>query len=90
MQHLPADERPLKLTFGDLTEMTREEKELFVDIYDRHGIPIPWKVGDVALICNYRFAHGRPSIHLKEGEDRELGVLIGESFDRLQTFEDKW
>lgn len=90
VQHLPADDRPLKLTFGDLTEMTREEKELFIDIYDRHGIPIPWKVGDVALICNYRFAHGRPGIQLKEGEDRELGVLIGESFRRLQTFEDKW
>jgi hypothetical protein len=90
VQHLPADDRPLKLTFGDLTEMTREEKELFIDIYDRHGIPIPWKVGDVALICNYRFAHGRPGIQLKEGEDRELGVLIGESFRRLQTFDDKW
>ena len=90
VQHLPADERPLKLTFGDLTEMTREEKELFIDIYDRHGIPIHWKVGDVGLICNYRFAHGRPGIHLKEGEDRELGVLIGESFRRLQTLEDKW
>jgi len=90
VQHLSPDERPLKLTFGDLTEMTREEKELFIDIYDRHGIPIPWKVGDVGLICNYRFAHGRPGIHLKEGEDRELGVLIGESFRRLQTLEDKW
>lgn len=90
VQHLPVDDRPLKLTFGDLTEMTREEKELFIDIYDRHGIPIPWKVGDVALICNYRFAHGRPGIQLKDGEDRELGVLIGESFRRLQTFDDKW
>ena len=90
VQHLPPEDRPLKLTFGDLTEMSREEKQLFIDIYDRHGIPIPWKVGDVALICNYRFAHGRPGIHLKEGEDRELGVLIGESFNRLQTFEDKW
>jgi hypothetical protein len=90
VQHLPAEDRPLKLTFGDLTEMTREEKQLFIDIYDNHGIPIPWKVGDVALICNYRFAHGRPGIHLKEGEERELGVLIGESFNRLQTYEDKW
>jgi len=47
-------------------------------------------VGDVALICNYRFAHGRPAVHLKEGEQRELGVLIGESFDRVETLEDKW
>jgi hypothetical protein len=90
VQHLPAEERPLKLTFGDGTEMTAEEKALFIKIYDDFGIPIPWKVGDVALICNYRFAHGRPAVHLKEGEQRELGVLIGESFDRLQTVDDKW
>ncbi len=39
-------------------------------------IPIDWKVGDIGIICNYRFAHGRPSIHLRPGEERELsGVL---------------
>jgi len=90
VQHLSAEERPLKLTFGDGIEMTLEEKRLFLKIYDDYGIPINWKVGDVALICNYRFAHGRPAVHLQEGEERELGVLIGESFDRLQTREDKW
>jgi hypothetical protein len=90
VQHLSADERPLKLTFGDGTEMTLEEKRLFLKIYDDYGIPINWEVGDVALICNYRFAHGRPAVHLEEGEERELGVLIGESFDRLQDREDKW
>ena len=47
-------------------------------------------MGDVALICNYRFAHGRPAVNVKEGEERELGVLIGDAFDRLQTFNDKW
>ena len=90
VQHLPDEERPLKLTFGDGSEMTPEEKQLFIKIYDDYGIPIAWKVGDVALICNYRFAHGRPAVHLKEGEERELGVLIGESFERLQSFDDKW
>lgn len=90
VQHLPEDERPLKLTFGDGSEMSPEEKRLFIDIYDNYGIPINWQVGDVGLICNYRFAHGRPSIHLKEGEERELGVLIGESFNRIQDLPDKW
>ena len=80
----------MKVTVGDITEMTREEKKLCIDIYDNHGITIHWKGGDVELICNQRFAHGRNSINLKAGEERELGVLIGESFDRLQTFEDKW
>ena len=90
VQHLPVGERPLKMTFGDGSEMTYDEKQQFLDVYDDYGIPIEWEVGDVALICNYRFAHGRPAVHVKEGEERELGVLIGDAFDRLQTFNDKW
>jgi len=90
VMHLPYDQRPLKLTFGDLSEMTFEEKRLFVDIYDRFGVPIDWNVGDVAIVCNYRFAHGRPGIHLDDGENRELGVMIGESFKRLGDLDGKW
>ena len=90
VMHLPYDQRPLKLTFGDLTEMTREEKQLFVDIYDRFGIPIRWNVGDIAIVCNYRFAHGRPGIHLDGDEERELGVLIGETYERVGALPDKW
>jgi hypothetical protein len=90
VMHLPYDQRPLKLTFGDDTEMMRDEKQLFVDIYDRFGIPIPWNVGDIAIVCNYRFAHGRPGIHLGDGEARELGVVIGESFERIGDLQGKW
>lgn len=90
VQHLAPDERPLKLTFGDGSEMSVEEKQQFLDVYDQFGIPINWQVGDVALICNYRFAHGRPAVHLKDGEKRELGVLIGEDFERLEALEGKW
>ena len=90
VQHLPYDQRPLKLTFGDLSEMTRAEKELFVDVYDRFGIPINWNVGDVAIVCNWRWAHGRPNIHLEPGEQRELGVLIGDPFDRVGDLDGKW
>lgn len=90
VMHLPYEERPLKLTFGDLSEMTREEKQLFVDVYDRFGIPIEWNVGDIAIVCNYRFAHGRPGIHLQGKEQRELGVLIGEPYERIGDLPDKW
>lgn len=90
VMQLPNDERPLKLTFGDGTEMTWEEKQLFVDVYDRYGIPINWQRGDVAVVCNYRFAHGRPAIHLKDGEQRELGVLVGDSYTRVGDLPDKW
>jgi hypothetical protein len=90
VMHLPNHERPLALTFGDDSEMTRDEKQLFVDIYDRFGIPVDWGVGDIVVICNYRFAHGRPGIHLAAGEERELGVLIGEAFARIGHLDDKW
>ncbi len=90
VMHLPYHERPLALTFGDGSEMTRDEKRLFVDIYDRYGIPVDWGVGDVLVICNYRFAHGRPGIHLAAGEQRELGVLIGDAFERIGDRSDKW
>lgn len=90
VQHLAPDERPLKLTYGDDSEMTELEKQQFLDVYDRYGIPIRWNVGDVALICNYRFAHGRPAVHLKDGEHRELGVLIGDAFNRLEARSEKW
>lgn len=90
VQHLPYEQRPLKLTFGDLSEMTRAEKELFVDIYDRFGIPINWNKGDIAIVCNWRWAHGRPGIHLGPGEQRELGVLIGAPFDRVGDLDNKW
>ena len=90
VQHLAYEERPLKLTFGDGSEMTREEKQQFVDVYDQFGMPIEWRTGDIAIVCNYRFAHGRPSIYLEQGEERELGVLIGEAYDRVETLDDKW
>jgi len=84
------DERPLAITFGDDTEMTREELQTFVDVYDDFGIPIAWQKGDISAICNYRFAHGRPNYTLKEGEERELGVILGQMYQRQGQRNDKW
>lgn len=90
MQHLPHTERPLDLTFGDQTPISRAELQQFVEVYDRFGTPIDWEVGDVAVICNYRFAHGRPGIQLAVGEQRELGVVLGAQFDRIGVRHDRW
>ncbi len=38
VQHLPNEERPLKLTYGDDTELTREEKKTWIEAYDRCAI----------------------------------------------------
>ena len=90
VQHLPYAERPLDLTFGDGTPFTRRELQQFVEVYDRFGTPIDWNVGDVAVMCNYRFAHGRPGIDLGPGEQRELGVVLGPQFDRVGVSADGW
>ncbi len=90
VMHLPHDERPLHMTYGDDSEFSREEREEFVRLYDRFGIRVDWEVGDVAVFCNYRFAHGRPGIELGEGEGRELGVLLGERYDRCGQLPDRW
>jgi hypothetical protein len=90
VQHLPHDERPLDLTFGNGSRLSVDELQQFVDVYDRFGTPIDWNVGDVAVICNYRFAHGRPGIDLSDGEQRELGVVLGAQFDRVGVLDDRW
>ncbi len=90
VQHLPYSERPLNMTFGDDSEISRDELQQFVDVYDRFGTEIDWRVGEVAVIDNYRFAHGRPGIHLRAGEQRQLGVLLGEQYDRVGVMNDRW
>ena len=71
------EERPLKLNFGDNEVMSRAEKQEFVNAYDAAGVRLPWSKGDVAVACNIRTAHGRPAIHLDDGDVRQLGVVLG-------------
>ena len=80
-------ERPLKITYGDDTELSRSDLIDFVSVYDNHGLPIRWNVGDIVAICNYRWAHGRPAYSLEEGEGRELGVILGPEYNRIGS---KW
>lgn len=90
LNNLPHWERPLKLNYGDGEVMTREEKQFWVDCYDNNGLPINWNKGDLAIVCNRRWLHGRPGYELKEGEKRELGVVLGETFERQHEVEGKW
>ena len=84
------NERPLKITYGDGTNFTREELQTYVDVYDAYGVPLWWRTGDVAVVCNHRWAHGRPSYELAEGEERTLGVVLGEMYPRLGQYDNKW
>mmetsp|Transcript_45517 Transcript_45517/g.75622 ORF Transcript_45517/g.75622 Transcript_45517/m.75622 type:complete len:422 (+) Transcript_45517:122-1387(+) len=84
------EDRPIKITFGDDTDLTYDEVKQFVDIYDKYGIGLNWKVGDVAVMCNWRWAHGRPRYEVKEHESRELGVVLGPVFERRGQKGGKW
>jgi hypothetical protein len=90
IQDVPQELRPLEMYFGDDTPFTLEEKQAWTDAYDMFGIPIPWQAGDVAVLCNLRYAHGRPGIQLLPEEKRELGVMLGSLFERQETKEGKW
>lgn len=90
IQDIPQEQRPLEMFFGDDSPFTLEEKQEWTDVYDTFGIPIPWNSGDVAVVCNMRFAHGRPAIELLPGEKRELGVMLGPFFERQETKPGKW
>lgn len=90
LRALPNHQRPLKLTFGDDSEFSKAEFREWVDAYDLFGVPIKWRTGDVVVVCNWRWAHGRPAYSLEEGEQRQLGVMLGQTFNRVQHRDDKW
>jgi len=84
------NDRPLKIEYGDGTDFTREELELYIRLQDMNGLRLDWSQGDVVVFCNYRWAHGRPSVHLEPGEKRVLGVLLGDMIERVGHKEGKW
>jgi len=84
------NERPLKLTYGDDTDLTREELYQYMSAYDFGGMPIKWKKGDVLVMCNIRWAHGRPAYSLNDGEQRKLGVVLGKKVNRVGQDDSKW
>ena len=90
VQHLPDAERPLHMTFGDDTEISPDEIREWIALYDAFGMPLNWQHGDVGVICNYRWAHGRPGIHLADDESRKLGVILGDQYDRVGVRTDAW
>lgn len=67
---LGPEDRPIKMTFGDDSDITWEEWNLWLKLSEDNGFPIKWSPGDAVIVDNYRFAHGRPGFEVKEGEKR--------------------
>lgn len=87
---VPPDKRPLQMTFGDGTPFTSEEIRQWVSMYDDSGIRVPWQTGDIVAFCNYRYAHGRPAFNLQKWEERQIGVVLGEKFERVGAADNSW
>ena len=45
---------------------------------------------DILFLCNYRWAHGRPGFQLTKDEKRELGVILGDNFERIGQINEKF
>ena len=83
--------RPISLEYGDNTQLSYEDKKIFSEVYDKNGTKITWNnPGDIMILCNKRFAHGRPPYILQPGESRTLGVILGNRFKRIGQKKNKW
>ena len=76
-------ERPLKMTLGNGREFTRLELQELINVYGKSSIRVDWEKGDIVIICNYRFAHGRPRHNTERDGEREIRVCLGPVFDRI-------
>lgn len=90
INRLHPKDRHLKMTYGDGEEFKFEEWKQWVELNDKYGFPIDWKKGDCVIFCNYRMAHGRPGYEIREGEKRNLGVVLGPIMERVGQRNDKF
>ena len=75
------------MCLGNMEEFTQQEIEEWAALYCKHGFQVGGESamadGDINIFCNFRFAHGRPAFQLREGEKRDLGVVIGKMYERI-------
>lgn len=87
---VPPEKRPLQMTFGDGSPFTVDELRLWTSLYARGGTRVQWQTGDIVAFCNRRFAHGRPAFDLRPWEERQVGVMLGQKFQRVGAVEGAW
>ena len=60
VQKLKAEDRPIKLTFGDLSELSYDEWKYWVDLQDKYGFPLVWEQGDAVVAVVDKAAENTP------------------------------
>jgi alpha-ketoglutarate-dependent taurine dioxygenase len=76
-----ADERPRHAHFGDGSPIDEVDLAGIRDTFAAHSVMFPWQAGDVLILDNMAFAHGRRPF---EGERRVL-VAMGDAVSRARA-----
>lgn len=75
---LTGNERPFSVMWGNKEELTKEEFFLLAQINSKYEILVNYEVGDIFLMDNIKFKHGRtPFIG-----PRKVGALMGNKVRR--------
>lgn len=69
---------PRNAFFGDGAPIPDDTLHAVNAVFDRHAVGVPWQVGDLLLVDNMRFAHGRAPF---KGA-RKLHVAMAERYTR--------
>ena len=81
--HLPYPKRPYHARWGDGEELTDGEFQSLSDLYAEHAVTVPLASGELVVVNNFRWTHGRDSY---EGE-RDILVMMSKAVTRQTQFQ---
>lgn len=76
--HLPYHERPYHSRWGDGTELSQDEFDALSGCYDKYSVAIPVRTGEVLIVNNFRWTHGRRAY----SGHRDILVVMSKSVTR--------
>lgn len=80
---LDDEDRPFTMAYGDGQAFSHAELQTLFDVYNVRSFPVAWQRFDLAILDNLRWTHARPAFHLKDGEQRVMGVAMGMMAKRI-------
>lgn len=78
LKKYPMKERPFYTTWGNGEELSTEDFNEFVAVDTKYQLAVNYEEGDIFLIDNIKFKHGRTPYQGK----RKVGVLMGNPVSR--------
>jgi len=90
MQEIPDHLRPFTLTFGDGEKFTNEELDVLHKSFDGACYNYYYEEGEMVIIDNLLWQHGRLPFAAPPGRKRNLAVILGDKTYPVNPKEDKW